>query len=134
MEDDGPRPDHGGNTLPDDELHIVEDAHIACRGAWLYPLDHDIRAAAYFAVARCGMDYVELLAATMERGVKPDGSGFNAEEARHAIAESFRKLGEQSYAHHGFTSPARRLLSDPDTTPDPLDPRGGDGLDAIGGP
>ncbi len=138
MDDTGPAPDdytdHG--ELPDDELHILEDAHITCRGAWLYPRDHEIRSAAYFAVARCGMDYVELLAATIERGVRPDGAPFTVEQARRAIAESFRKLAEQSYAHTGFTDPARRLLSDPDETADPFDPRGGGGgdLDAIGGP
>lgn len=133
---DDPRPDGEARQpplLPDDELHKVEDAHITCRSAWLYPLDHDIRAAAYFAVSRIGFDYVELLAATMERG--DHGKGMSAEAARRAVAESFRKLGDQSYAQVGYTPPTvAPLLSDPDTTPDPLDPRGGDGLDAIGGP
>ncbi len=121
--------------LPDDELHMLEDAHVACRSAWLYPLDDEIRDVAQFAVARVPphYDYLKLLAGTLEGGGHPDGTPFTVEEARRAVAETFRKLADESYAEHGYQSPARRLMSDPDEVSDPFDPRR-DGLDAIGGP
>ncbi len=136
-DDDDPAEDFGPRAtgaLPDDELHKLEDAHIACRAAWLYPLDHDIRAAALFSVMRLGFDYVELLAKTMEQVKTPAGALLDAEQARRHIAETFRRLAVKSYKQRGYTDPAVALLSDPDAVPDPLDPRGGDGLDAIGGP
>lgn len=104
-----------------DTLRVNGDAFITCYAAWLHPDDHDVREAAVLACAVAGIDYVEVLAKTLEEGHDASGNRFTPETARYAIAASWLKVTEQHYALHGYNDPLP--VFDPDAENDPFDPR-----------
>lgn len=85
------------NTMT--ELERVTSAYITTLSAWLYPNDDDVREVAVQMVRSLGMDYVELIAWTMENAEVPgteigaeDPPMLDADSARFQVADSFRLL------------------------------------------
>jgi hypothetical protein len=78
------------------QFMAAEITHAACRVAWLYPDDHELRLAAIVACAATGLDYIATLASLMEN------MGATAEQARRKVAESYRVVADKLYAEHGF--------------------------------
>lgn len=83
------------------DLERVENAHIGCRAAWLYPFNPDLLRTAAVACEDVGFNYVELVAATIEAHDKASADNVPPMEmttARLRVAESFHALSMKMVA------------------------------------
>ncbi len=76
-------------------LELVESAHIACRGAWLWPEDHEQREIAVIACAQCGVDYILQLEKIV--GIITGPLDKAIDRGRREMAEAFRKWADRLY-------------------------------------
>jgi hypothetical protein len=105
--DHGQCPTCGGGTVrrqePSSEdpgpapgpLELAEIAHMAARLCWLWPDDHEQRAAAIEACHAINVDYIGALATVM------NGAEASAHAARRELAEALRKAADRIYATQG---------------------------------
>lgn len=75
------------------QLEMAEVAHMAARSSWLWPEDEELREAAAEACAAFGVDYLEVLARTVET------SGMSINLARREVAEALRRSADRVW--HG---------------------------------
>lgn len=95
--------------MPSVTLEQYECAHIQARGCWLWPEEHEIRAACVEACALVGIDYPAAI------GRLRESTGASADTARREFAEGLRRAADRVYAIHGYTPLADSI---PDTLPD----------------
>lgn len=80
-------------TRPESDAVIrAEAAHMTARAAWLYPDDHEQRAAAVIACDAINVNYLEVVASVME------STGAGADLARRLVAEALRKTADETWA------------------------------------
>jgi DNA-directed RNA polymerase subunit RPC12/RpoP len=98
----GQCPTCGGGTIPSQQpageqrvpspLELAETAHMAARLCWLWPDDHEQRAAAVQACDAINLDYIAALAKFM------GDTAASAHVARRELAEALRKAADRIYA------------------------------------
>jgi hypothetical protein len=85
----------GGDDAGVSSLELAETAHVAARLSWLWPDDHEQRAAAVQACAAIGVDYIEAVAQVMR------DTAASAHAARREVAEALRRTADRTYAAYG---------------------------------
>jgi hypothetical protein len=84
-----------GDDAQASPLALAEIAHMAARLCWLWPDDHEQRAAAIQACEAINVDYIGVLAKIMH------DTAASAHVARRELAEALRKAADRIYASEG---------------------------------
>ncbi len=92
-DDPGIYPGEPTKGTPEQNHLRMERAHMAARGAWLYPADHEVREDAITACLAINIDYIQLVAALIEQNDRP-GATMSVTMGRRLAAENLRTAAD----------------------------------------